>query len=154
MIADLEMSCSDLIRKSIYPDFSLSNDRQATCRIFQFSPWVKSEWPRYPLQWRHNERDTVSNRQRLGYLLNCLFMRRSKNAWKLRVTGFVRGIHRWPVDSHHKGPVMLKMVPFDDVTILGEGIPAWDCSHFSLIFEIIDWILSQSHSISLTNHKK
>ena len=28
---------------------------------------------------------------------------------------FVRVIHRWPVDSPHKGPVMRKMFPFDDV---------------------------------------
>ena len=28
---------------------------------------------------------------------------------------FVRGIHRWPVNSPHKGPVARKMFPFDDV---------------------------------------
>ena len=28
---------------------------------------------------------------------------------------FVRGIHRWPVHSPHKGPVTRKMFPFDDV---------------------------------------
>ena len=28
---------------------------------------------------------------------------------------FVRGIHRWPVNSPHKWPVTLKMFPFDDV---------------------------------------
>ena len=28
---------------------------------------------------------------------------------------FVRGIHRWPVNSPHKRPVMRKMSPFDDV---------------------------------------
>ena len=28
---------------------------------------------------------------------------------------FVWGIHRWPVNSSHKGPVTRKMVPFDDV---------------------------------------
>ena len=28
---------------------------------------------------------------------------------------FVRGIHRWPVNSLHKGPIMRKMFPFDDV---------------------------------------
>ena len=28
---------------------------------------------------------------------------------------FVGWIHRWPVDSPHKGPVTLKMFPFDDV---------------------------------------
>ena len=28
---------------------------------------------------------------------------------------FVRGIHRWPGNSPHKGPVTRKMFPFDDV---------------------------------------
>ena len=28
---------------------------------------------------------------------------------------FVRGIHRWPVNSLHKEPVTRKMIPFDDV---------------------------------------
>ena len=28
---------------------------------------------------------------------------------------FVRGIHRWPMNSPHKGPVTRKMLPFDDV---------------------------------------
>ena len=27
----------------------------------------------------------------------------------------VRGIHRWPVDSPHKGPLMWKIFPLDDV---------------------------------------
>ena len=30
---------------------------------------------------------------------------------------FVRGIHRWPVNSPHKAPVTRKMFPFDDVII-------------------------------------
>ena len=30
---------------------------------------------------------------------------------------FVRGVHRWPVNSPHKGPVTPKMFPFDDVII-------------------------------------
>ena len=28
---------------------------------------------------------------------------------------FVRGIHRWQVNSSHKGPITRKMFPFDDV---------------------------------------
>ena len=28
---------------------------------------------------------------------------------------FVSGIHRWPVNFPHKGPVTRKMFPFDDV---------------------------------------
>ena len=31
---------------------------------------------------------------------------------------FVRGIHRWPVNSPHKGPVTRRMFPFDDVIML------------------------------------
>ena len=30
---------------------------------------------------------------------------------------FVRGIHRWPANFPHKGPVMRKMFPFDGVII-------------------------------------
>ena len=42
---------------------------------------------------------------------------RSKITSKLRVTGLCRGIHRWPVNSQHKGPVTRKMIPFDEVII-------------------------------------
>ena len=31
---------------------------------------------------------------------------------------FVRGIHRWPVNSPHKGTVTRKMFPFDDVIMI------------------------------------
>ena len=36
---------------------------------------------------------------------------------------FVRGIHRWPVNSPHKGPVTRKMFPFDDVIMLSREPP-------------------------------
>ena len=49
-----------------------------------------------PFQWRHNERDGVSNHWRLNCLLNRLLMRGSKKTSKLRVTGLC---DRWPVDS-------------------------------------------------------
>ena len=81
--------------------------------------WFRWFWRVRPLQWRHNERDGVSNRRRLDCLLNRLFRRRSKKTSKLRVTGLcVRGIHRWPVDSPHKGPVTREMLPFDDVIMV------------------------------------
>ena len=44
-----------------------------------------------PLQWRHNERDSVSNHQPHDCLLNRLFRRRSKKTSKLRVTGLCAG---------------------------------------------------------------
>ena len=34
---------------------------------------------------------------------------------------FVPGIHRWPVNSPHKGPVTQKMIPFDDVIMCFTG---------------------------------
>ena len=43
------------------------------------------------LQWRHNDRDGVSNNQRPDCLLNRLFSRRPVKAWKLRVTGLCEG---------------------------------------------------------------
>ena len=36
---------------------------------------------------------------------------------------FVRRIHRWPVNSPHKGPVTQKMFPFDDVIMDAEIWP-------------------------------
>ena len=43
------------------------------------------------LQWRHNERDGVSNHQPRDCLLNHLFWRRSKKTSKLRVIGLCAG---------------------------------------------------------------
>ena len=34
---------------------------------------------------------------------------------------FVRGIHRWPVNSPHKWPVTRRMFPFDDVIMVDVG---------------------------------
>ena len=69
------------------------------------------------LQWRHNRRDSVSNRQRLDCLLNRLFRRRSKKTSKLRVTGLCEGNSL--VNSPKKGPVMRKIFPFDDAIFEG-----------------------------------
>ena len=43
------------------------------------------------VQWRHNERDGVSNHRRLDCLPDRLFRHRSKKISKLRVTGFCEG---------------------------------------------------------------
>ena len=53
-------------------------------------------------QWRHNERDGVSNHQPHDCLPNRLLGRRSKKTSKL-LAAFVRGIHQWPVNSPYKG---------------------------------------------------
>ena len=92
-----------------------------------FAPWtllsglfVTLQCHRLLLHWRHNEPDGVSNQQPHDCLLNSLFRRRSKKTSKFRATGLCAGIHRWPVNSPHKGPVTRKMFPFDDV-IMGRA---------------------------------
>ena len=47
---------------------------------------------------------------------------------------FVRGIHRWPVNSPHKGPVTQKMFPFDDVIMMPWGISHLGQHWFSQCF--------------------
>ena len=70
----------------------------------------------YPLQWRHNERNDVSNHQRLCSTV-CSGAYQGK-CQRSALLAFVRGIHRWPVDSPHKGPVTRKMFPFDNVILV------------------------------------
>ena len=60
------------------------------------------------LQWRHNEHYGISNYWHLNYLLSCLFRCTSKKTSKLHITGLCEG-------NPHKGPIMWKMFPFDDV---------------------------------------
>ena len=81
----------------------------------------------FPLHWRHNDHDGVSNHQPHGCLLNRLFRRRLKKTSKLRITGLCVGNSPGPVNSTHKGPVMRKMVPFDDVIMQWIG-GYWNCT--------------------------
>ena len=37
---------------------------------------------------------------------------------------FVQGIHRWPVNTPHKGPVTRKIFPFDDVIMMRQQLKA------------------------------
>ena len=71
------------------------------------------------LQWRHNERDGASNHHPHDCLPNRLFRHRSKKTSKLRITGLWWGIHRWPVNSPHKGPAKrIFIFIFDDVIMM------------------------------------
>ena len=101
------------------------------------------------LQWHHNERDDVSNHRRLDCSLNRLFRRRAKKASSSASLAFVRGIHRSPLDSPHKGPVTRKIFPFDDVIILGADL-IWNIYiSISIIFR--SWIGTISWKASSWN---
>ena len=109
------------------------------------------------LQWRHNERDGIANHQRPDCLRKRLSMRRSKKS--SASLAFVRGIHRWPVNSPHKGPVTRKMFPFDDGIMLHhDWLPArWDASlswwppanYKYCVFVLFLFVFSQMHFVEI-----
>ena len=69
--------------------------------LVMFSPATALEAGKFsftlPLQWRHNDRDGVSNHRRFDCLLNRLFRRRSKKTSQLRVKERVGGAVRFLV---------------------------------------------------------
>ena len=66
---------------------------------------------------------------------------------------FVMGIHRWPMNSPHKGPVTRKMFPFDDVimhmtiTVMGYVYNHW--GHWG---QLASWNLRSWACIHLSKH--
>ena len=67
------------------------------------------------LQWRHDERDSVSIHLHHDCLLIRLFRRRSKKTSKLCVTGLCAGNSPVTGEFPAQGPVTRKMFPFGDV---------------------------------------
>ena len=90
----------------------------------------------HTLQWRHNEYNGVSNYRRLDGLLNRLFSADHRKHQSSASLACVRGIHRWQVDSPHKGPVMRKMFLFDDVIMHNFPAFMWKMSSLFLALEV------------------
>ena len=65
---------------------------------------------------------------------SCAFQRKHQSSVSLV---FVRGIHRWPVNSPHKGPGTRKMFPFDDIFMLWDVI-AYPCLRHLIITRILN----------------
>ena len=116
-----------------------------------------------PSLWRHNGCDGVSNHPPHDCLLNRLFRHRSKKPSKLHVTGLCEGnspvtgefpgkftgdrwipreIHRWPVNSPHKGPVTRNTFPFDDVimNIISDSASASCVTNSSAPMVMLVWL--------------
>ena len=110
----LAIILNNLLNKSSVIDDFIGHCACATWVDFSFTKiHNRGNVDMVTLRWRHNDRDGVSNHQRLDCLLNRLCRRRSKKASKLRVTGLCAG--NSPVTGDpHKGPVTWKMFPFDD----------------------------------------
>ena len=130
---------SPMILSSNGNNFRITNPLwgESTNSQIKVSSHHKGQWPRAlifssicawingcpcnPLQWRHKERDGLSNHRNLDCLPKRLFRRWLKKTSKLRVTGLCEGNSRWPLNSPHKRPVTRKMFPFDGVIMWDAG---------------------------------
>ena len=90
----------------------------------------------YSWEWRHNERDSVSDNQPhvCSTVYSGAYQRKHQSSASL---AFVWGIHRWPVDAPHKRPVTRKLCPFDDVFMLS-GWCQWrvQMNHWVLVINL------------------
>ena len=85
-----------------------------------------------PALWRHGAgtRQIIPNEHYSDVIINAMVSQiltvcptvcsGSKKTPNIRVTCLCEGIHRWLVDSLHKGSVMRKMIPFDVVIMKKE----------------------------------
>ena len=86
--------------------------RHSHCKVRSVSIWLPVDYVT-ALRWGHYERDGVS----IVCHTVCSDADQRKHQSSASLA-FVRGIHRWPVDSPHKGPVTRKMFPYDDVIMV------------------------------------
>ena len=78
-------------------------------------------WRVYSLQWRHNDRNGVSNHWRLDCLPNRMSRRRSKKTSKLRGTGLCEGNSPVTGELSTQTAITAEMFPFDDAIILPDA---------------------------------
>ena len=99
------------------------------------------------LQLRHNKRSGVSN-HRLAIVYLTVYSYADQRKHQIFASlAFVRGLHRSPVNSPHKGPVTRKMLPFDDVimmkksmTCTGSYFPVVKASSHDSVFPRPSWV--------------
>ena len=79
------------------------------------------------LQWRHNERDGISNHQPHDCLLNRLLRRKSKKTSHLRVTGLCEG--NSPVTGEFPTQKSVTRIMFPLMTSSGNSLHCFACSY-------------------------
>ena len=84
-------SCTKLTWRTIGARCSSESYIITDWRLVSASHHIRRQTMWVTLQWRHNGRDGVSNRQPHHCLLNCLFRHRSKKISQPRVTGLCAG---------------------------------------------------------------
>ena len=102
-LPDFKRRCHDICHNLKRPDDSKRNHH-------------KTKFPGHrSLRWRHNGCDGVSITSLMivySTVDSAADQRKHQSSASL---AFVRGMHRWPVNSPHKWPATRKMFPFDNV---------------------------------------
>ena len=76
----------------------------------------RHQWHRRLSLWQHSVFITMTSTTGVSIACSAICSDADKRKHQISTSlDFVRENHRWPVDSHHKGPVTLKRFPFDDV---------------------------------------
>ena len=107
---------------------------------------------------KHHHSDVIMNpmaSQIISVFIVCSAVCSGANQRKHQIfasLAFVRGIHRSPVNSPHKGPVTRKMFPYDDVILRWITIGFSQCplvtqNHTFMIIFVMDFDNDQSSSV-------
>ena len=99
----LKQKCSSFWLKNFYPRLHRKLSNAASAKNIVNMTTSPFQCLCLSLQWRHNERDGISNHQPHNCLPNRIFRRRSKKTSKLRVTGL------WEVNSLGTGEFPAQM---------------------------------------------
>ena len=117
------------------------------CRMLLQVAWVG--FRRCDITVTSLEHHDISSHQQLDCLFNSLLGLTTKQTIiKLCITGpFVRGIHRWPVDSLYKGPVMQNAFLCQDVIIFQfQWLALCVRNQWPVMHQLVDPVQSASNS--------
>ena len=140
--------CKGMGRLSRYDDFHYKDKTvMRPSYLYHGNPYAGT------LQWRHNGRDSVSNHQPHDCLLNGLFRRRSKETWKLRVTGLCvgnsPGTGEFPAQMASNCPYIVMWLTLRIVFVAEDLVSTW---HRALIDEHINQPSDTKWSASYGHH--
>ena len=132
------------------------NDMSDCCLSIWFGISIKQKlWSALSCDQHHYNDDIMSamGSQITSFAIACsVSSGADKNTSKLRVTGIVRGIHRWPVNSPHKWPVTRKMFPFDDAIMITGAELRWHSSNMQCTDK--KYLLWKKHKYPKKQRKK
>ena len=139
--------CFGQIQYRSFMEDAQGNDKHFSLVIRNNYKTVHSTNTADALQWRQMiVKCGVSNYRPIECLFSSSFRLTAKKHERSALLPFVRGIHRWPVDSPHKGTATQKMFPFDDVIV---GYPQLDQVNLLRVHSLIYAILAMQYRVIL-----